>query len=67
MALNPEAIEARQDARVRTLLNAGASAFVILGGAHDLYDTLARLSDGGCEYILMTTRGHRRAALEQGE
>ena len=33
-----DAIEARQDAQVRTLLKAGELAFAILGGAHELRD-----------------------------
>jgi len=59
--LNPAAIEARQDAQVRTLLEAGPFAFVILGGAHDLEDNIAGQSDG-CEYVVVTTREYRRAA-----
>ena len=57
--LNPAAIEARQDAQVRTLLEAESFAFVILGGAHDLGDDIAKQSDG-CEYVVVTTREYRR-------
>ena len=61
MALKPEAIEARQDAQVRTLLKAGTFAFVILGGAHDLQDNIKRLS-AGCEYLTVTTGTYGRLA-----
>ena len=66
VALRPDAIEARQDAQVRTLLKAGAFAFVILGGAHDLQDNIKRLS-GGCEYVVVTIRAYRRFAVDQAE
>ena len=60
VALRPDAIEARQDAQVRTLLEAGEFAFVILGGAHDLQDNVVKLSDGSCEYLVVTTEAYRR-------
>jgi hypothetical protein len=65
VALKPTAIEARQDAQVRTLLKAGKFAFVILGGAHDLHDNIVRLSDGNCEYVVVTTRSYRRFGLRR--
>ena len=66
MALKPEAIEAQEDAQVRTLLKAGAFAFVILGGAHDLQDNIGKQSDG-CEYVVVTTGAYGRLGVEKGE
>jgi len=60
VAMRPEAIEARQDAQVQTLLKAKPFAFVILGGAHDLGDNIAEQANG-CEYLVVTTREYRRA------
>ena len=51
------------DAQVQTLLKAGYFAFVILGGAHDLWDSIAKLSGGSCEYLVVRTEGYRRFGL----
>jgi hypothetical protein len=65
LTIKLKAIEARQDAQVRTLLKAGKFALVILGGAHDLRDSIARLSDGECEYVVVTTEAYRPFASTQ--
>jgi hypothetical protein len=58
--LDSATIEARQDAQAKVLVKAGKFALVILGGAHDLQDNLAKVSDGGCEYLSVTSRWYRR-------
>jgi hypothetical protein len=63
--LDSDAIEARQDAQVRELMKAGEFAFVILGGAHDLSDNLAKLAGGDCEYVVVTTKSHRKFSQSQ--
>ena len=64
VVLDYDKIEARQDGQVRTLLKAGAFAFVILGGAHDLQDNITRLAGGDCEYVVVTTRAYRRLGAD---
>lgn len=49
--LDQDAIEARQSAQAKLLLDDGEFALIILGGAHDLGDNLDRLSGGRAEYI----------------
>jgi hypothetical protein len=51
-------IEARHDAQVKTLMKEGAVAVIVLGGAHDLSDSIRRI-DGQCEYVRVTTRRFR--------
>lgn len=51
-----EKIMARQDAQVKAALRHGPFALIILGGAHDLSDSVKRLGDGRCQYIRVTTR-----------
>lgn len=57
--LDEEAIEARQDAQVKKMLDHGPLALVILGGGHDLSDNIKRLPND-CQYIVVTTKSHRR-------
>jgi len=64
VVLDPDKIEARQDAQVRKLLKAGKFAFVILGGAHDLQDNITRLAGGDCEYVVVTTWAYRRLGAD---
>jgi hypothetical protein len=49
-------LAARHDAQVRAVLDAGPMAIIVLGGAHDLSDSVRRLGGGRCEYIRVTTR-----------
>lgn len=59
VTLDADKIEARQDALLRKLIENDAFVLVILGGAHDLSDNVARLSDGACDYVRVTTRSVR--------
>jgi len=58
--LDREIIEARQDAQVRAMIEGGRFALVILGGAHDLADNVAKLAGRDGEYVRVTTRWGRR-------
>jgi hypothetical protein len=51
--------KAREDAQVRTVLDNGPYALIVLGGAHDLSDSVQRLGGGHCEYVRVTTRRFR--------
>ena len=62
VVLDPDKIEARQDAQARRLLDGGRFALIVLGGAHDLSDNLDRLSRGQAEYIRAAPKGWRKVA-----
>jgi hypothetical protein len=55
MRLDPEKKKARQDAQVKAVMNQGGFGLIVLGGAHDLSDSVLRLGQGRCEYIRVTT------------
>jgi hypothetical protein len=57
-------LSARHDAQVRAALKDGAFALVILGGAHDLTESVRR-HGGPCEYLRMTTERYREFAGEE--
>jgi hypothetical protein len=52
-------IEARHDAQIRCLTKEGGVAVVILGGAHDLSESVQRIAGGKCEYIRVTSKRFR--------
>lgn len=54
--LDPDKIKTRNDAQVRAAFKHGPFALVILGGAHDLSRSAERFTDGGCEYLRVTTK-----------
>lgn len=54
--LEPDKVKAREDAQVGSALARGPFALVILGGAHDLSDSVRRLGGGRCQYTRVTTR-----------
>jgi hypothetical protein len=58
-SLTPATLAARHDAQVKTVLDQGPFALIVLGGAHDLSDSVRRLGAGRCEYIRVTTRRFR--------
>jgi hypothetical protein len=62
VTLDSQKNERREDAQVRKLLNSGPLVVVILGGAHDLADNIARLSGKTCRYAAVTTRAFDAAA-----
>lgn len=49
-------VKAREDAQVKAVLDKGPFGLVILGGSHDLSESVSRLSQGRCEYIQVTTK-----------
>ena len=57
---DPEKIEARHDAHLRLITKKGPVGFIILGGAHDLSESVQRM--GECEYLRVTTKGYRAIA-----
>lgn len=64
VTLDQEKIEAREDAQVRRLLDAGPFALIILGGAHDLAGNVERLTDGKAEYIRVELAAWKQLATE---
>lgn len=52
-------VRRREDAMVRAALDGGPFALVVLGGAHDLSDSVRRIAGGDCEYIRVTTKAYR--------
>ena len=59
---DPEAIEAREDFIVRTLLESGPVSVVILGGSHDLAKNVERLSGGKAEYLRVELEAWEKVA-----
>ena len=53
---NMDKVKAREDAQVKAVLDKGPFGLVILGGSHDLSDSVRRLTQGRCEYIQVTTK-----------
>lgn len=51
--------EKRQDAIVRNALKAGPFVLLVLGGEHDLTESVNRFGQGKCEYIRVTTKRYR--------
>ena len=58
--LDPQRIEAREDAIVRRLVDSEGCKLLILGGAHDLSDNVARLGKGNVELIVVDTQAWER-------
>ncbi len=52
----------RHDAQVKSMLDNGPFGFIILGGSHDLSESVQRLGGGRCEYIRVTTRKYKEFA-----
>lgn len=53
-------LEARHDAQLQELTKAGSVSVIVLGGAHDLSNSIRRAGNGW-EYLRMTTMGYREA------
>lgn len=66
VTFDSEADERREDAQIKNLLAGDRLTVVMLGGSHDLSDNIARLADGKCRYVSVTTRGFD-AATEAGK
>jgi hypothetical protein len=54
--LDAAKLSARHDGQVQAALKGGPFALVILGGAHDLTQSVRRYVGGPCEYMRVTTR-----------
>jgi hypothetical protein len=57
--LDKEKVKARNDAHVKAVMDGGGFGLIVLGGAHDLSDSVRRLGQGRCEYIRVTTKRFR--------
>lgn len=51
-----EKVRAREDAQVRAALDDGPCSLIVLGGAHDLSDSVRRVAGGDCEYVRVRLR-----------
>jgi hypothetical protein len=49
-------LKAREDAQVKAVLEKGGVGLIVLGGSHDLSESVLRLGGGKCEYIRVTTK-----------
>ena len=54
ISFDRDKVRAREDAQVKAVLDKGPFGLVILGGSHDLSDSVRRYP--GCEYIQVTTK-----------
>jgi hypothetical protein len=59
-------MRARHDAQVKLAMTQGPVALLLLGGAHDLSDSVRRLAPG-CEYVRVTTWLYRELTGGPGE
>lgn len=57
--LDQAKITERHDAIVKNALKSGPMCLMILGGEHDLTESLNRLGGGKCEYFRITTKRYR--------
>jgi hypothetical protein len=62
--VDPAKLVVRHDAQVRAVLDKGPLALIVLGGAHDLSDSVRRLGGCRCEYVRVTTRRVRESSEE---
>jgi hypothetical protein len=59
---DPAKVRAREVAQVRAALAAGPCALIVLGGAHNLTDSVRRLGKGTCDYLRIVTRAYQEFA-----
>lgn len=62
MRLDSEKLKARQGAQVKAVMEKGGFGLIVLGGAHDLSDSVRRLGQGRCEYFRVTTKRFKEFA-----
>jgi hypothetical protein len=62
--LAPAKLSARHDGQVKDALKDGPFTLTILGGAHDLTESVRRHAAGPCEYLRVTTEHYREFAGE---
>ena len=51
-----EKVREREDAQVKAVLAKGSFGLIVLGGSHDLSESIRRLGQDRCEYIWVTTK-----------
>ncbi|MBY0514855.1 MAG: hypothetical protein K2P78_13190 [Gemmataceae bacterium] len=60
--IDMEKVKARNDAQVKAVMEKGGVGLIVLGGAHDLSDSVRRLGQGRCEYVRVTTKQFQKIA-----
>jgi hypothetical protein len=63
--VDPAKLEARHDGQVKGELPRGPCSFIILGGEHDLSESVRRLGNGTVEYVRATTRRYKAVAADE--
>jgi hypothetical protein len=63
--LDAAKLSARHDGQVQAALKGGAFGLVILGGAHDLSESVRRQASAPCDYLRVTTTRYREFAGEE--
>jgi hypothetical protein len=58
-------VAAREDAIVKAATAKGQFALIVLGGWHDLSESVCRVGGGQCEYVRVTTRRFLEASGEK--
>jgi len=61
---DPEKIRAREDAQVQAALKSGPVAVIVLGGAHDLAESVRRAANGKVEYLRVSTRRFQQVEVQ---
>lgn len=56
---DPQKLEVRHDAQVKTIMKQGPVAVIVLGGANDPTKSIQRLGGGNCEYLRVATKRFR--------
>jgi hypothetical protein len=60
--VDPAKQQARHDAQVKAALASWPCGFIVLGGKHDLTESVRRLGGGATEYIRATTRRYKEVS-----
>ncbi len=47
---------------MKAVLASGACSFIVLGGQHDLSESVRRVGGGAVEYVRVTTRRYKEVA-----
>ena len=61
---DPGPVKARQEAQVKAALKSGPLAVIVLGGSHNLSQSV-RGGSGECAYLPVTTRRYPEVAEEE--
>jgi hypothetical protein len=65
MKVDPQNLLASQDSIVKAATRHGSLALIVLGGTHDLSDSVRQVGDGQWEYIRVTTRRYQEFSGEK--